>query len=101
MFFADLNILLGIGTLLTVGVLIDETITLILGIAITLQSLRLDAPFRQFELAFHDKHGEIFFFRTERICFDGVLGCNDARLVIASPTGTIAEIRAKIVIQLS
>ena len=95
------NILLGQCLVGRVGILIEESVTLVLGITIAFHSAQFGTVLCQFELALHDEQGEILAMTAIGVLLQGILRRNDAGLVVALLVGIdVAEITSQVVIEL-
>ena len=83
----------GLAALPGIRILVDETIALVFRILIAVQLLGFHALLCQMELAPHDKRGKLLALLRVRIVLERILGRDDARLVIVSAAGTVAELR--------
>ena len=99
-FFAFLDVLLGSLALGTLGIFVDESVALVLGITIAVEFLLLYTLACQFKLALHDEHCEILTHRHKGIGFEGILAGDDACLVVATACEAVTEIVAEVEIQL-
>ena len=91
-FLAFLDVFLGSGTLLRVRILINEAVALILSILIALQLLALHTHLGKLVLALHNQCSKLLALVAVRIILQGVLGCNDASLIVVAALGAVAEI---------
>ena len=97
-FLALVDELLGHHLVLGVGIFVDKSVALILGILETLKLFLLYTLLCQLKLAFHHKQSKPLAQLRVREILQGILCCNDASLVVVASVCTVAEILAEVVI---